>query len=185
MTTGSNRPRIRKGSSETAAIDAFLGRITDPGLADQIRAAMAQERSREFGLVFEHHLPETVELPGLPIRPGVKVRMLPRRNTAEQVDPRLWQVMGMGDGAAELVSLDGEHAILRSVFDLVRVADFTDPIYPGLNPTEALPYGKTDDPWHVLIDAENYHALQALQFTHAGSIDGPERLPPARGRARR
>jgi adenine-specific DNA-methyltransferase len=130
----------------TATIETLLGRISDPGLADQIRTALAQERSREFGLVFEHHLPETVELPGMPIRPGVKVRMVPRRGTTEQVDPRMWHVTGVTDGVAELVSADGEHAALRSVFDTVRVADFTDPIYPGLNPTEALPCGRPEHP---------------------------------------
>jgi adenine-specific DNA-methyltransferase len=155
----------------TAAIDALLNRIGDERLADQIRATLTQERSREFGLVFEHHLPETVELPGMVIRPGTKVRMLPRRNSTEKVEPSIWLVAKINDQVADLVSLDGDQTAVRSAFDLVRVADFADPIYPGLEITETLALGKPDDPWHVLIDAENYHALLALQFTHANSID--------------
>jgi adenine-specific DNA-methyltransferase len=162
----------------TAAIDALLNRIGDERLADQIRATLTQERSREFGLVFEHHLPETVELPGMVIRPGVKVRMLPRRNSTEKVEPGIWLVAKINDQVADLVSLDGDQTAVRSAFDLVRVADFADPIYPGLEVTETCASGKPDDPWHVLIDAENYHALLALQFTHAGLIDTLYLDPP-------
>jgi adenine-specific DNA-methyltransferase len=155
----------------SAATDALLNRIGDEHLAAQIRAALAQDRAREFGLVFEHHLPETVELPGLAVRPGAKVRMLPRRHSTEKVTADIWQVVGIADQVADLISLDGEQTATRSVFDLVRVADFTDPIYPGLELTEAVATGPADEPWHVLIDAENFHALKALQFTHAESID--------------
>jgi adenine-specific DNA-methyltransferase len=97
--------------------------------------------------------------------------MLPRRNSNEKVPADIWQVAQVIDQVADLVSLDGEQTANRSVFDLVRVADFTDPIYPGLEVTETLAYGTAVDPWHVLIDAENYHALRAMQFTHPESID--------------
>lgn len=48
---------------------------------------------RAFGLNFERHQPESVELPGRPIRRGDKVHVLPRRGTTTKGDQRLWRVL--------------------------------------------------------------------------------------------
>lgn len=153
-------------------IEALLRRITDASLAEELRAAVAEQQPRrEFGLVFERHLPETVELPGLPVRTGTKVRILPKRGSTEAPSGIVWQVAALDGSIAELVTLDGEQTERRGVIDLVRVADFADAIYPGLVSTDRLQRDDADRPWHALINAENYHALLALQFTHAGSID--------------
>jgi adenine-specific DNA-methyltransferase len=45
-----------------------------------------------FGLNFERHRPEAVELPQRPIRKGDKVRVLPKRGSTKKGDQRLWQV---------------------------------------------------------------------------------------------
>ena len=45
---------------------------------------------RSFGLNFERHRPESVELPGRPIRKGDKVRILPPRGSTKKVTQRLW-----------------------------------------------------------------------------------------------
>lgn len=45
-----------------------------------------------FGLNFERHRPEAVELPLRPIRKGDKVRILPERGSSKKSDPQLWQV---------------------------------------------------------------------------------------------
>jgi adenine-specific DNA-methyltransferase len=51
----------------------------DPRLAtDLAREVKALSQRRQFGLNFERHTPETVELYGRPIRKGDKVRFLPR-----------------------------------------------------------------------------------------------------------
>jgi CheY-like chemotaxis protein len=47
------------------------------------------------------------------------------------------------------------------------VAEFRDPIYPGLVSTGKVERGG-DKPFHTVINAENFHALQALLFTHRG-----------------
>src|SRR3954469_938637 len=57
-----------------------------------------------------------------------------------------------------------------NVDDLVVVAEFRDPIYPGLVSTGEVTRG-SDKPFHTVINAENYHALQTLLFTHRGKID--------------
>ncbi len=54
--------------------------MENPGLADDLQReydALADRRS--FGLNFERHVPEAVELPGRKIRKGDKVRVLPAR----------------------------------------------------------------------------------------------------------
>jgi len=46
-----------------------------------------------FGLNFERHSPEAVELPLRPIRRGDKVRVLPARGSTQKGDQRLWEVL--------------------------------------------------------------------------------------------
>ena len=54
----------------------------DPQLAaDLKREVEAMSARRAFGLNFERHIPETVELPHRPVRKGDKVRFLPARAT--------------------------------------------------------------------------------------------------------
>jgi hypothetical protein len=43
-----------------------------------------------FGLNFERHRPEAVELPQRPVRKGDKVRILPARGSISKADERLW-----------------------------------------------------------------------------------------------
>jgi adenine-specific DNA-methyltransferase len=54
--------------------------------------------------------------------------------------------------------------------DLVVVAEFRDPIYPGLVSTGKVERGG-DKPFHTVINAENFQALQTLLFTHRGRVD--------------
>ncbi len=65
--------------------------------ADLAREYKILSERRAFGLNFERHVPETVELPGRPIRRGDKVRFLPERGTAAgSVDKRIWRVASVG-----------------------------------------------------------------------------------------
>ncbi len=152
-------------------------RMENSALADDLQRefdALADRRS--FGLNFERHVPEAVELPGRRVRKGDKVRVLPARGhvrTAE--NDRLWRVTGVvtdaGVRRATLVSLDdAEEDALVAVTDLVVVAEFRDPIYPGLVSTGTVERGG-DKPFHTVMNAENFHALQTLLFTHRGKID--------------
>ena len=54
--------------------------------ADLKREVEALSGRRAFGLNFERHIPETVELPGRPVRRGDKVRFLAERG--EEADQR-------------------------------------------------------------------------------------------------
>ena len=63
------------------------------------------------------------------------------------------------------------------------VAEFRDPIYPGLVSTGRVHRGG-DRPFHAVINAENYHALQVLQYTHEGKVDAIYIDPPYNSGAR-
>lgn len=152
-------------------------------LAEEVRALSGR---RAFGLNFERHVPESVELPGRPIRKGDKARVLPERGTAPtRADQAVWRVASVsGSGDARVATLvrqsdpDSEvQAITKPVTELVVVAEFRDPIYPGLRSTGKVERGG-DKPFHTVLNAENFHALQALLFTHEGKIDAIYIDPP-------
>lgn len=136
-----------------------------------------------FGLNFERHRPEAVELPQRPIRKGDKVRILPPRGSTKKGDQALWSVRKFVKGAkdarmAEIESRDGKKETRQvAVDDLVVVAEFRDTIYPGLVSTGKVERGG-DKPYHTVINGENYHALKALTWTHRGKVDAIYIDPP-------
>lgn len=144
---------------------------------------------RSFGLNFERHRPESVELPGRPVRKGDKVRVLPPRGSTAKGDQRLWRVLGFGQESnsrsARLELLGGAklEQVLVAVEDLVVVAEFRDYIYPGLVSTGKVKRGN-DKPFHTVINGENFHALEALTFTHRRKIDAIYIDPPYNSGAR-
>lgn len=129
-----------------------------------------------FGLNFERHRPEVVELPQRPVRKGDKVRVLQPRGVMKNGDLRLWQVKAIRKFSdaklADLALLGAATSETRTVAmdDLVVVAEFRDIIYPGLVSTGRVQRGG-DKPHHTVINGENYHALKALTFTHRGKVD--------------
>ena len=159
----------------------------DPQLsADLKREVEALSGRRAFGLNFERHIPEMVELPGRPVRKGDKVRLLPERGEKpSSEDRRLWRVdrirrTSRGRVADLVRHQDKEakyQAASRAVDDLVVVAEFHDPIYPGLVSTGRVERGG-DKPFHTVINAENFHALQILLYTHEGKVDAIYVDPP-------
>lgn len=59
---------------------------------------------------------------------------------------------------------------LADLVDLVVVAEFRDAIYPGLVSSGRVELGG-EKPHHVVLNAENYHALELLLFTDRGKVD--------------
>src|SRR5882724_10299016 len=72
-------------------------RTREPALARDLElevAALADRRA--FGLNFERHVPEAVELPGRKVRKGDKVRILPSRGQVpKKADEKVWRVVGI------------------------------------------------------------------------------------------
>jgi adenine-specific DNA-methyltransferase len=130
-----------------------------------------------FGLNFERHSPEAVELPLRAIRKGDKVRVLPERSSTKKGDQRLWQIKAIhkaADGKVaelELLGVAEPQTQAAALKDLVVVAEFRDTIYPGLVSTGKVQRGNGDKPHHTVINGENYHVLKALTYTHRGKVD--------------
>lgn len=145
-------------------LDVLLDKVDDPALrADLKRQVELLRAKRRFGLVFEEHLPERVQLPEHTVRRGTRVVL----RDHDDDDPR--EVVKVVKGKATVRSTDGSTEVLP-LTDLVVVADFGEPIYPGLRRLGSLKAGGEKPP-HVVIKGENHHVLEALQFTHAGKVD--------------
>ncbi|MGI8406453.1 MAG: DNA methyltransferase [Thermomicrobiales bacterium] len=144
-------------------------------LANEVKTLSAR---RSFGLNFERHMPETVELPHRRVRRGDKVRFrAPRGESDKGLDPRIWLVTGIeGHGEHRTACLveyqpnEDPETVQRLIEDLVVIAEFRDPIYPGLKFTGKVERGG-DKPFHTVINGENYHALEALLFAYEGKVD--------------
>jgi adenine-specific DNA-methyltransferase len=166
-------------------MDALLHRIDDAALRAAVKAEFAEVTDgRKVGLVFEHHIPETVTLRQVVPRRGLKVRL--RANASDA--PRM-TVVRVRDGQAACVparpieeAADGDSGavVTVAVEDLAVVAEFGDPIYPGLREVGRVsgPGANPDAAAHVVLNAENHHALQALQFSHHGKFDAILIDPP-------
>lgn len=153
-------------------------RKADPQLGKDLEAEISTlMKRRSFGLVFERHQPEAVELAGRPVRRGDKVRILPPRGEIKKGDQQLWLVERIervdGQRVAHLEELEVEEPRTQTVLaeDLVVVAEFRDRIFPGLVETGRVERGGPDKPFHAVINAENYHALEMLTYTHRHSVD--------------
>lgn len=179
-------------------IKALLERVesADPATAKALRRHIdSLQGRRQFGLNFERHTPESVALTGRPISVGDKVRFLPERGQTEvviadedSINPKAtWLVTKIsgpkGKKIAELLDPRTKATTRRDVEDLVFVADFRDPIYPGLVRSGEPVLRGGDKPFHTVINAENYHALEAMLFTSRGKVDCIYIDPPYNTRA--
>ncbi|MCC6686321.1 MAG: site-specific DNA-methyltransferase [Fimbriimonadaceae bacterium] len=147
--------------------------------ADLEREVKLLQERREFGLNFERHRPEAVELYNRPIRKGDKVRILPPRGSTKKGDQRLWKVKGFSGKNAqlELFGKKEQETDEVPIADLVVVAEFKDKIFPGLVSTGKVERGG-DKPYHTVINGENFHVLKALTYTHRGKVDAIYIDPP-------
>jgi adenine-specific DNA-methyltransferase len=149
----------------------------DPQIGAELENEFREHASRlAFGLNFERHRPEVVELPRRSVRKGDKVRKLPPRGEKAKSDPRIWIVKKISEvknkKIASIEIIENKKPILEElpVDDLVVIAEFRDYLYPGLVSTGKVERGG-DKPFHTVINGENYHVLKALTYSHKGKID--------------
>lgn len=150
-----------------AAINDLINQIDDEELKRRITHELDNLLNRKkFGLVFEEHLPECVPLYDMPIRRGIKIAQkggkLNETYTVEQVEGE--NVYCTDKKETKLINF------LKQ--DIVPVAEFGEPIYPYIKKIDSI--YKTDDkelPTHALIQADNYHALQLLEYLYYGKVD--------------
>jgi len=149
-----------------AAIDDLIAQIEDQALRERLAVETNRiTREKKFGLVFEGHLPELTPIYSAEIRRHSKVALRGGPLTD------LWRVLDLRDGEAHCRNIGSGETRRISVDDLVVVRRFGEPIFPALVPVDRVQNGPDDAPWHTLIEADNYHALQLLEYLYAGQVD--------------
>ena len=151
-----------------AAIDDLISQIQDAELRDRIQKEVNKlSKQKKFGLVFEEHMPECTPLYDMPIKRGCKVML---RDNKE--DKSIYVVMKIEGDNAICTKRDNQEEISTFLIsDIVRVAEFGESIYPYLKPLDSVCNAPDSDLWHILIEADNYHALQLLEYLYAGKVD--------------
>lgn len=150
-----------------AAINDLINQIEDKELRTRIEQELNKlTKQKKFGLVFEEHLPECVPLYNMPIRKGCKVALKTGKVN------EYYSVMQVEGDNVYCTDKKENQLINFLKKDLVCVAEFGEPIYPYLKQIDSI--YKSDDkdlPTHALIQADNYHALQLLEYLYAGKVD--------------
>lgn len=131
---------------------------------------------RKYGLVYEASKPEFVRMWKKPVVRGDIVNILPPRGVMEDTknedDPSeiVYKVIAISEGVATLRNEKTGETVTASVDDIVALARFDKPIYAGLKEIGRVERGG-DKPYHVVINGENYHALQTLVYAYQGQVD--------------
>lgn len=160
MTNGSGL-----GAETTSSLERYLAEISDPTLRENLAREIGGLQ-RQFGLVFERHHPEGIRLPKHAVRKNSKVVVASRKDSVFHRVQEVKKTLG----TAVIVDAEGaesEHALA----ELTVAKEFGDIMYPGLRKLSEIRRGDPDAPVHTIINGENYHALEALQYTHAGKVD--------------
>lgn len=149
-----------------ALLQDLIQQIDDPVLRDRIMKETDKlVKQKKFGLVFEEHLPECTPLYNMEIRVGSKVA---KKNGYVN---DIYIVLKIEDEKLTCESRDTHEQIAFNVDDMVVVAEFGEPIYPTLKYIDSVENAPDSDLWHTLIEADNYHALQLLEYLYAGKVD--------------
>ena len=149
-----------------AVLDDLLQKVSDPVLRDRLTKEIHKTtKHKKFGLVFEEHLPECTPLYDVPIKKGSRVAV---RDTEIK---ETFTVLSVEDGTVKCVSNNDKELHEFPLNDLVTVAEFGEPIYPYLQTIDTVCNAPDSDLWHTLIEADNYHALQLLEYMYAGKVD--------------
>lgn len=149
----------------------------NPELARQIQKYV---KDHSYGLVFEHNLPEAVRLYKKQPAVGDTVNILAPRGQKETEENSVpWCVKYIDNGIAYLEH-DGEAKDVP-LEDICVLVSYRDVIYPGLKEIDRVERGNPEDPYHMVINSENYHALEALTYAYAGKVDCIYIDPPYNG----
>lgn len=149
-----------------SAINDLISQIENVDLRQRIQKEVDRmSKQKKFGLVFEEHLPECTPLYDIPVKRGATVALKTGKINEN------FKVLMISDGKALCEKMDNHAQSEIPVEDLVTVAQFGEPIYPYLKPVDSICNAPDSDLWHTLIEADNYHALQLLEYLYAGKVD--------------
>ena len=142
-----------------ALLQDLIQQIDDPALKERIlQETNKLLKQKKFGLVFEEHLPECTPLYDVPIRIGSKVAL----NTGYVSD--IYTVINIDGDAVQCDRRETHEQKTFKLDELVTVAEFGEAIYPTLKPLDSVENAPDSGLWHALIEADNYHALQLLEY---------------------
>ncbi|MFC1481608.1 site-specific DNA-methyltransferase [Candidatus Neomarinimicrobiota bacterium] len=162
-----------------AAIDDLITQISDKTLRTRLSSEVARiTKEKKFGLVFEDHIPEAIPIYEAPITTGSIVAH--RGGSLSDT----FRVLLVSDEIAECQNVVSRDTKSFSVRELVVVRQFGAPIFPALKPIASIENGDSSVPWHTLIEADNYHALQLLEYIYSRSVDCIYIDPPYNSGAR-
>ena len=149
-----------------SAINDLISQIQDESLRDRIQNEVNKmAKQKKFGLVFEEHLPECTPLYDVPVKRGSLVVLKGGDINNKYI------VGSIVNGIAKCMNKVTEEVEEIPLENLVTVAEFGEPIYPYLKPIDSNCNAPDSDLWHTLIEADNYHALQLLEYLYAGKVD--------------
>lgn len=149
-----------------STLNDLVAQIEDASLRDRIAKEVERlAKQKKFGLVFEEHLPECSPLYDIPIKVGAQVA----KKTGKVND--IYRVLSIKEGVASCLHRDSRETVSIAAEELVVVAEFGEPIFPYLKPLDSVCNAPDNALWHTLIEADNYHALQLLEYLYAGKVD--------------
>jgi adenine-specific DNA-methyltransferase len=148
-----------------ALVDDLPNDIADPELRARLREQIAALRKeKKFGLVFEHHLPELLCIHDACIHRGARVAL---RNGAIG---QTYIVDELAGRSALCRPEGGGEPVRFELAELTVVKRFGEAVFPTVTPVDSIARGG-DAPHHVLIEADNYHALQLLEWLYSSRVD--------------
>lgn len=144
-------------------------------LAKDIRRYLS---NRKYGLVYEESKPEFVRLPTKKVVEGDLVNILPPRGTQEKdLDDdstyngqEKWRVLSVDNNKAKISSLERKSEKIVNYDSLISIARFDQPIYTGLREVDRIEQGK-DKAFNVVINGENFHALETMMYAYRNTVD--------------
>ena len=149
-----------------AAINDLINQIDDLKLRERIKTEVDKlSKQKKFGLVFENHVPECTTLYDVPVHVGSKVALKDKKINDVYV------VKAINNNQAICVNTQTKDTTEFTVDSLVSIAEFGEAIYPYLKPVDSIENAPDNSLWHTLIEADNYHALQLLEYLYAGKVD--------------
>lgn len=149
-----------------AILNDLIAQIESPELRARIQAEVDRlNKQKKFGLVFEEHLPECTPLYDIPVKVGTLVA-----KKLGQVND-VFRVISIDGSTVTCVRKETDESAQFPIDELVPVALFGESIYPYLKPIDKVCCAPDMDLWHTLIEADNYHALQLLEYLYAGKVD--------------
>ena len=149
-----------------AAINDLIRQIEDKNLRDRLQQEVARlSKQKKFGLVFEDHIPECTPLYGVAVRKGSLVAV-----KGEDIRD-VYFVSAISDGTAAIINKATGEKSERPLDTLVAVAQFGEPIFPSLIPMDSVTNAPDSSLWHTLIEADNFHALQLLEYLYPKQVD--------------